>query len=125
MPAPKANEAKTALSPTPPSPTTPMNWPALASAVFITEPTPVTTPQPKSAACSKGIDLSILTKASFDNTEYSANPATPEWWWIDLPFWLSLVVPSLKTAFAFATVAGSQRAGRPELHISQRPQLAT
>ena len=35
LPAPKANEAKTALSPTPPSPTTPMNWPALASAVLL------------------------------------------------------------------------------------------
>ena len=75
---PMAIEASRALSPTPPSPTTAILSSSLAFAVLITAPTPVTTPQPKRAACSKGMCLSILTSASLGRTAYSAKPATPE-----------------------------------------------
>jgi len=48
-------------------------------AVLTTEPTPVITAQPKSAACSKKNSGSILTSASCEITAYSAKAATPEW----------------------------------------------
>ena len=48
-------------------------------AVFTTDPTPVTTAQPKRAATSKGILGSIFTRAFCEITAYSLKAATPEW----------------------------------------------
>src|SRR5216683_2790111 len=63
--------------PTPPQPTTATVAPGSTLAVLITEPTPVMTPQPISAATSKGTSSSIFTAPSRGTTICSANPPQP------------------------------------------------
>ncbi len=53
--------------------------PARTSPVFTTAPTPVSTPQPNSAASSWAIDCSTFTSERRETTVYSAKAETPTW----------------------------------------------
>ena len=68
----------TTLRPTPPQPNTATLEPGSTRAVLNTAPTPVVTAQPTSAARSRGIFGSILTRLSTDRVAYSAITPQPE-----------------------------------------------
>ena len=61
------------LRPTPPQPTTATVSPLRMSAVFVAAPTPVSTPQPMSAATSSGSSSSIFTAPIAGMTVSSEN----------------------------------------------------
>src|SRR4029077_4883748 len=78
--APAMRAPLTALSPTPPAPKITTVSPAQTFAVFKTEPAPVTTPQPRSAAWANGSSLG--TKASWFSwmSVCAAKPPSPKPW---------------------------------------------
>ena len=67
-----------AAIPTPPAPTTRTDDPGVTFAVFSAAPTPVVTPQPISAAISRGMSLSIFTVAIAGTIVSSAKVPHPQ-----------------------------------------------
>ena len=65
------------FSPTPPQPNTATDAPGSTRAVLITAPTPVSTPQPISAAWASGTDLSIGITTSCGTTVAVLNVPSP------------------------------------------------
>ncbi len=63
----------TALMPTPPQPTMTTVSPGCTSAAYVAEPQPVVTPQPTSAALSRGMSSSILMQLASLQTVYGEN----------------------------------------------------
>jgi hypothetical protein len=70
----------TALSPTPPAPKITTVSPALTFAVFKTEPAPVTTPQPSSAAWANGSSLGRTASWFSWMSARSPKPPNPKPW---------------------------------------------
>ena len=121
--APATCAPNSALSPTPPRPTTATRAPGNTCAVLSAAPTPVSTAQPNSAASSNGRLRSIFTTEPRFTTQYSANADTPTWWYTGWPSWLmrSALPSSVPAPLAFWP--GSQRPGCPSLQAMHSPQL--
>ncbi len=66
--------------PTPPQPMTATALPACTAAVLMTAPTPVITPQPMSAALSRGMSSRIFTRPDSGTTVRSAKQAVQVMW---------------------------------------------
>ena len=122
MEAPAARAPNRAASPTPPRPTIATDWPAFRPDVLTTAPTPVSTAQPKSAACSKTMSLSMRTSEVRETTACPANAETPTWWNIGWPWLLSRIAPPSSVPAPFAAAPGSHSAGRPSAQGTQWPQ---
>ena len=111
------------LRPTPPHPKTATVMPTLAAGMLITEPTPVVTQQPMSAATCMGTPSGMGWQACWGATRDS--PKTPSlliWPMSVSPSW-SLAVPSYCRGPVKMLV--SQSWGLPVLHWWQWPQLET
>ena len=109
------------LTPTPPAPNTAIELSELTSAAFITDPTPVITEHPISAASSKGISFGILSTAPSGITVKFENDDTPAKWKISFSLKRNLLCPSLILPDDLISLPTGQSAGRLFLHSSHSP----
>ena len=112
----------TAFSPMPPQPKTATLLPILTLAALTTAPTPVITPQPSSAALSRGKSGGILTTAASGIVESCANVETPAKCRTGVSLIRKRVVPSGIRPVRRICVPTSHSAGRPPVQYSQVPQ---
>ena len=120
MPAPAMRAAWMADRPMPPAPITQTRLPGSTRAVRNTAPMPVVTPQPMSAARSRGMSLVIFTTAFWWTSISSANPPRRANW--------STGVPSARLRRGGASLGREvaagfwQRLGWPPRHWRHWPQ---
>ena len=111
--APATTAPSNAFMPTPPRPTTAITPPGCTPAVFNTAPTPVSTAQPNSAACSSGTSLSMRTADDRAATMYCANRLSPLKCGMCSPFSFSRRPPVIRLPSARARLLVAHRFTRP------------